>query len=385
MMSQLSSIKLSEYATKLLFFACGIAFSSWASRIPEIKEKLHLNDAQLGNVLLVMTIGSISALPISGWLIEKFTSRKIIVAATIIYFCSMPFLGFTSSTFGLSIALFCFGFGADLLNISMNVQAVGVEKAQNRAIMSVIHGVFSVGFFVGASVGGLCNKWSISPEIHLATVGGVVLLIGIITYKNLLITDYKSNDSAPLFALPDKALVLLSVICFCGMLAEGAMADWSVIYYKKYMQNATGFVTAGFTCFAICMLIGRFAGDWAVSKFGLRTILLTNSALFALGMFIAVSFPSQWVILFSFSIVGLGLSTMVPLIYAQAGKTKSMSPGAALAAISTVGIAGFLIGPVLIGHLSEAFSLRNALGVLVILGLISAFLSSKIKQDSPQK
>lgn len=363
-----------------MFFACGIAFASWASRIPEIKEKLELNDAQLGNVLLFMTMGSICALPLAGIIINKVGSRKVVVLACTFYFLTMPFLGFCNTALGLSITLFCFGFGADLLNISMNVQAVTVEKAQNRAIMSVIHGVFSVGFFVGATLGGFCYKWNISPLLHLSIIGSVVILIALVSYRFLMIQDYKSNEDAPLFALPDKALVLLSIICFCGMMGEGAMADWSVIYYKQYMTNTAGFVTAAFTCFSVCMLIGRFLGDIAVAKFGLKNVLMANSALFALGMFLAVFWPNPLIIFVSFGIVGLGLSTMVPLIYAQAGNTKTMSPGVALSAISTVGIAGFLIGPVLIGHVSQASNLRQALATLVGLGLVSLFLSSKIKK-----
>ncbi len=371
--------KKAEYATKLLFFACGFAFASWAARIPEIKEKLNLNDAQLGNILLFMTIGSICALPLAGFIIGKFGSRKIIVLACCFYFTSMPFLGFCTTAFGLACALFYFGFGADLLNISMNVQAVNVEKAQNRSIMSFIHGVFSVGFFVGASLGGLCYKFNIQPNVHLSVVGTFVILAGIFSFKYLIKTDFKSSESAPLFALPDKSLILLAIICFCGMMAEGAMADWSVLYYKIYMTNPAGYITAAFTCFSVCMLVGRFLGDWAVAKFGLKTVLIFNSILFGIGMFFAVVYPKPICILVSFGVVGLGLSTMVPLIYAKAGHTKTMSPGAALAAISTVGIAGFLIGPVLIGHLSEASSLRVALSSLVVLAVISSFLCSKIK------
>lgn len=370
--------KTARTATNAMFFLCGISFASWASRIPDMKELLQLSDAALGTVLFAMPIGSLTALPIAGVLIHKFGSRNITFISTLFYFIALPLLGMAKSSIALAIALFFFGFGSDMLNIAMNVQAVGVEKILNRSIMSSFHAVFSVGFMIGAALGGYIAKQSITPFQHLVAIGSLDLMIALITYRFLLQQDHKSADDQPLFAIPDKSLIILGIICFCGMLCEGAMADWSVLYYKQVLNNPNGYTTAGFTAFSVLMVVGRVFGDKILQNLGLQKTLLTNCLLVFLGMSIAIFIQHPVSVVIGFGITGLGLSTIVPLIYSQAGHSKTMAAGVALAAISTLGIAGFLIGPVMIGYLSEFFSLKIALMSLIILGLLGSYLTTKI-------
>ncbi len=366
-------------ATNILFFLNGMSFASWASRIPDVKEFLKLGDAALGTVLFAMPIGSLSALPVAGIIISKFGSRNVALFSMLFYVVAMPLLGSANSTIQLAIALFLFGFGGDLLNISMNVQAVNVEKIQHRSIMSSFHAVFSIGFMIGAALGGFIASEDISVFQHLTFVGATDLFIGIIIYRLLVKSDEQTDKAQPLFALPDRGLILLGIIAFCGMLSEGAMADWSTLYYKQVLNNSKGFATAGFTAFSMMMVLGRIFGDKIVNRFGLRKILLFNCLIIFLGMFVALISMNPISVIIGFGITGLGLSTIVPLIYSEAGHSKTMSAGVALAAISTVGIGGFLLGPVLIGFLSEFSSLRIALSSLIILGLLGAFLTTKIK------
>lgn len=366
-------------ATNILFFLNGMSFASWASRIPDVKEFLKLGDAALGTVLFAMPIGSLSALPVAGIIISKFGSRNVALFSMLFYVVAMPLLGSANSTIQLAIALFLFGFGGDLLNISMNVQAVNVEKIQHRSIMSSFHAVFSIGFMIGAALGGFIASEDISVFQHLTFVGATDLFIGIIIYRLLVKSDEQTDKAQPLFALPDRGLILLGIIAFCGMLSEGAMADWSTLYYKQVLNNSKGFATAGFTAFSMMMVLGRIFGDKIVNRFGLRKILLINCLIIFLGMFVALISMNPISVIIGFGITGLGLSTIVPLIYSEAGHSKTMSAGVALAAISTVGIGGFLLGPVLIGFLSEFSSLRIALSSLIILGLLGAFLTTKIK------
>jgi MFS family permease len=375
----LTNIKKAENATKSYFFACGIAFSTWASRIPEIKEKLLLNDAEFGTILLGMPLGSLVALPISGLIIDKFGSKNIVFLSCLIYVVSLPALGLSGSGFQLALALFLYGFGGDMLNISMNVQAVGVEKAQKRSFMNVFHAIFSTGLMIGAALGGLVSKIEISPLIHFSIIGILIGILGLIGKQFLLFQDQSPSEPQPIFAWPDKSMIILGIICLCGMLSEGAMADWSVIYYKQILKNPTGYVTAGFTAFSIFMVVGRFLGDKLVERWGLAKLLLINSLLVVLGMSIALSTTYPVLVILGFGFTGLGLSTIVPLIYSEAGHSKTMSPGVALAAITTLGMTGFMAGPVLIGYISEFSTLRSALSLLIILGIISAFFTRKIR------
>ncbi|MDI9880120.1 MFS transporter [Flectobacillus longus] len=371
--------KAARLATNALFFISGLSFSSWASRIPDVKEKLGLGDAALGTVLFAMPIGSLSALPLAGVIINYIGSRKVTVIAAIIYLLSMPFLGISNQAWQLAITLFVFGFGGDLLNISMNVQAVNVEKTMSKSIMSSFHAIFSIGFMIGAALGGILASQGISTVWHLSTVGILDIIVALFVYQYLIAQDFKSSETQPLFALPDKALMLLGVICFCGMLCEGAMADWSVLYYKQVLGSVSKYATAAFTAFSITMVIGRIIGDKTVAKLGLKKTLILNCLLVTIGMILALALPISWTVILGFSITGLGLSTVVPLIYSEAGHSKTMSAGVALAAISTVGISGFMIGPVMIGYIAEFTSLKIALSSLVVLGGLGTILSTRIK------
>jgi MFS family permease len=368
-------------ATNALFFMCGVDFATWASRIPDVKEKLHLSDGALGTILLAAPIGSMMALPLAGAIIEKFGSRRITALATCFYLFSMPLIGFANSTFQIMLALFFFGFGGDLLNISMNVQAVGVEKIYQKTIMGSFHGVFSVGFFAGFAIGGLIAKSGIDMFAHLSFFGVLTFLVGQISFQFLLKTDTNPEEPQPLFALPDKTLWIIALISLCGMMGEGAMADWSVLYFKSLPDNKFTFITAASTAFSVMMVLGRFLGDWIADKIGIKSMIFFNSVLYGLGMVIALGFPTPLTVIIGFGVTGLGLSTIVPLAYSVAGHSKTMSPGLALAAITTVGMLGFLLGPVLIGYLSEMSNLRIALSLLLLLAFSSAVLSRFIHED----
>jgi MFS family permease len=366
-------------ATNALFFMCGIDFASWASRIPDVKEKLLLSDASLGTILLFAPIGSIVALPMAGAIIDKLGSRKITTIATFIYMLSMPFIGFSNTKTQLMAALFCFGFGGDLLNIAMNVQAVGVEKIYQKTIMASFHGVFSIGFMLGFALGGVVANAHISMGIHLAILGILTFVVGLLSYNFLLKTDEKPEQEQPLFALPDKSLWILALICLCGMMGEGAMADWSALYFKNLPDNHITFITAASTAFSVMMVFGRFLGDSIADKIGVKNMILVNCLLYGLGMIIALGISSPISVILGFGITGLGLSTIVPLCYSEAGRSKTMSSGLALAAITTVGMLGFLFGPVLIGYLSEMTNLRMALSLLILLATVSTILTRFIR------
>jgi MFS family permease len=216
---------------------------------------------------------------------------------------------------------------------------------------------------------------------HLSFFGVLTLIVGLITYQFLLKTDTKPEEPQPLFALPDKTLWIIALISLCGMMGEGAMADWSVLYFKSLPDNKFTFITAASTAFSVMMVLGRFLGDWIADKIGIKSMIFFNSVLYGLGMILALGFPTPLTVIIGFGVTGLGLSTIVPLAYSVAGHSKTMSPGLALAAITTVGMLGFLLGPVFIGYLSEMSNLRIALSLLLLLAFSSAVLSRFIHED----
>lgn len=365
-------------AISVLFLLCGLNFASWATRIPYFKESLSLSDAELGSILMGLPIGSMVSLPLAGWLIARYNSKVICLLAVVLYIVILPALTFISSSLFLFLGLFSFGMAGDILNISMNTQVVTLEKLTNKKIMSSFHAIFSIGLMLGSLMGGYLVKEEFTLEYHfyLVALCNVTCIFGVYKY---LLADSKNLDSnsevvQAKFKI-NNYLLILSFIAFCGMLCEGAMADWISLYFKQ-LPDLQGFsFTIGFSSFAFSMVIGRFLGDWVAKHISIRNILMFNGILIASGMSITVFFTQVHVLILGCFITGLGISTIVPMIYSQAGNTRDTSPAMAIAAVSTIAYIGFMLGPVVIGFLSEYFGLQQALILLIILGALASGIS----------
>ena len=258
----------------------------------------------------------------------------------------------------------------------MNTQAIGVEAIYKRSIMASFHGVWSMAGFTGAAIGTFMISKGISPFNHFLVITAIALLIVLIAFRFTLPKDLPRTEAQPIFALPDKSLLNLGIIAFCCMICEGAMFDWSGIYFQQVVRAEKGYFAAGYTAFMMTMATGRFVGDWLVTKFGTKTILQASGITIATGLLISVAFPYFYSAIAGFLLVGAGVSSVVPLVYSNAGKSKKMSSGVALAAVSTIGYLGFLFGPPVIGFIAEATSLRVSFVLIAILGLATTVISS---------
>ncbi|MBS1599791.1 MAG: MFS transporter [Bacteroidetes bacterium] len=374
-----SQRRVYRIAVSSFFFLAGLCFSSWASRIPDIQSKLHLNNATLGAVLLSLPTGLLISLPMSGWLVSKFGSRSIAIGASFLYAFTLPLLGIAKTTGQLMICLFIFGMGGNALNISINTQAVGTETIYGRSIMASYHGVWSLAGFSGAAIGTLLIKVGLIPSEHFFIISGIAVLIIAVGYRYLLVEDTNKNEKQPLFAKPDRSLIYLGLIAFCCMICEGAMFDWSGVYFQKVIQPEKSLVIMGYTAFMSTMATGRFVGDWVATRVGKKTTLQLSGVLTAIGLLIAVIFPYFMTAVFGFLMVGAGVSSVVPLVYSTAGKSKILSPGVAIAAVSTIGYLGFLFGPPFIGFIAQISNLRISLGLVAVLGSVIALIATRNK------
>lgn len=366
-------------AVSSLFFLSGLCFSSWAARIPSIQQKLQLNDAGLGTVLLSLPVGLMISLPLAGWLVAKFGSRIIVIASAVLYTLTLPFIGFAQQSWQLMCVLFIFGFGGNLLNIAMNTQGVSVEAIYGRSILASFHGIWSLAGFTGAAIGTFMISQHIAPYIHFLIISGIALLIVITAWSYTLAKDTNAHIDQPIFAKPDKSLLNLGIIAFCCMICEGAMFDWSGVYFQNVVKAKASWIGAGYTAFMSTMAAGRFVADWLVTRFGIKTILQTSGVVIAFGLSIAIIFPDIGSSIAGFILVGAGVSSVVPLVYSAAGKSKKVSPGVALAAVSTIGYLGFLIGPPIIGFIAQASSLRVSFILIALLGLTTTLVASRTK------
>ena len=287
--------KLIRVAVALFYFSMGFCFASWASRIPEIKTALKLSDAAFGSILFALPVGQFLMMSISGKLVTRFGSRKVILFAIPGYSLSLSNLAIATQGWQLAIGLFLFGIFGNMCNISINTQGVATEKIYKRPIMAAFHGGWSIAGFTGALVGLAMINLKIAPYFHFWLVAGIVLTIASLNYRNLI--PGKSGipkTAAPkkrLFSKPDSGLVQLGIIGFCSMASEGAMFDWSGIYFKDVVKAPHALVILGYTSFMITMATGRFMADNVVLKFGRKLLLQVSGILISTGLLISVLFP----------------------------------------------------------------------------------------------
>lgn len=366
-------------ATSVFFFIAGLTFSTWASRIPAIQAKLHLSDGALGGVLFSLPAGLMVSLPISGWLVSRYGSRPTMITGSVFYPLILLLLASSASVTQLSLSLFFFGIMGNLINIAMNTQAVGVETLYGRSVMASFHGLWSLAGFTGAVIGTFFISNGFSPFFHFSIVCSLGILLVVISYKFTLPHDASKRQSQKVFVKPDKKLLILGLIAFCSLLCEGAMADWSGVYFKKIVVAPAALVSIGYVAFTSTMALGRFLGDWLVTKLGVKRMLQISGTMISSGLLIAVIFPYFFSATAGFLLVGFGVSSVVPIVYGLAGKSTTMSAGAALAAVSTIGFLGFLIGPPVIGFIAQLISLRWSFTLIALLGFGTALLSHKLK------
>jgi MFS family permease len=371
--------KVYRMAVGAMFFFQGLSFASWASRIPTIQQTLGLNEAALGAMLLALPIGLMLSLPFAGWLIAKVGSRKVVISAALAYSAVLVSLGFAQNTLQLASALFVYGFFGNLLNIAINTQAVGVEALYKKSIMASFHGLWSLAGFSGAAIGTLMIGLDIMPALHFMLVMALIWAGVAFCARFILREDINSGGQQPLFVKPDKSLINLGIIAFCSMICEGAMFDWSGVYFKKVVMAEPAWLGAGYTAFMLTMALGRFVADGFTHRFGLKNTLKVSGLLTATGLLLAVLMPGLWTAILGFLLVGAGVSSVVPLVYSEAGRSKVLSPGVALAAVSTIGFLGFLIGPPLIGFVAGAFSLRASFSIIALMGLCVTLVASRAK------
>ncbi len=358
----------------------GLTFATWASRIPAIQAKLHLSDGALGGVLFALPLGLMLSLPLSGWLVSRYGSRPMMIAGALFYPAILLLLASSPSVIQLTISLFAFGVMGNLINIAMNTQAVGVESLYGRSVMASFHGLWSLAGFTGALIGGFFVSEGISPLIHFSIVAALAVIL-VITYFSKTHCHMIQATSEPqkLFVKPDRRILLLGLIAFCTLLCEGAMADWSGVYFKKIVEAPASMITLGYVAFTAMMATGRFVGDWLVTKLGVKNMLQMSGTMITSGLLLSVLFPYLVTATIGFFLVGFGVSSVVPIVYGLAGKSKTMSPGTALASVSTIGFLGFLIGPPVIGFIAQAVSLRWSFTLIGILGFGTAVLARKLK------
>lgn len=344
-------------ATRLVFFAAGLGMATWAPLVPYAKDRLGLDEGALGLLLLCLGAGSLCAMPFTGVLAARFGCRLVILTSGVILSLLLPALALAGSTWQLALALLVFGAAAGTFDVAINIQAVIVEKASRRPMMSGFHALFSVGGFAGAGCMALLLWLGLAPVWSCCVIIVLMALVLLAAQRHLLHTPEPAGTKSPLFVMPHGSVILIGLLCFIVFLAEGAVLDWSALFLTARGLEATK-GGLGYAAFAIAMTSGRFTGDLLVRRFGGKRVMLAGGLCGAAGFFVTVAAPSADLSLLGFILVGLGAANIVPILFTAAGNQHAMPPSMAVAAITTIGYAGILAGPALIGLVAHASSLN---------------------------
>jgi MFS family permease len=381
MTEQMISLKTRRIILSGYFFLTGICFSSWASRIPDIKMLLGLSDGAFGGLLFFLPIGSFLGIPISGSLTARYGSKNIVSIAAIIYPLALISLGLATNTSQLAICLFLFGMAGNLFNVSVNTQAASLSKLYEKSIVSSFHGFWSLAGFTGGLLGGFFVAKSISPLQQFITVALLGWVFLFFSRQYLLPGEKSTHPVSKMWNKPSPLLLQFGLVAFSNMICEGMMFDWSGVYFQHVVKVTEQWRTVGYISFMACMTTGRMFADALINYWGARKQLMLSGLVVTVGLVIAVAYPHIIVSSIGFMLVGFGVSSVIPTIYGTVG--RNAAPGKAsidLASVSSIGFLGFLIGPPIIGFLSQAIGLRWAFLAISILGLSTFYQAHKLKR-----
>jgi predicted MFS family arabinose efflux permease len=357
--------QLEQRSTRVVFFIAGLGVSAWAPLVPFAKARAGLGDGALGLLLLCLGTGSIIAMPMAGALAPRFGCRLVLIVSTGLICLTLPLLATTSSRCLLVATLFSFGAGMGSLDCVANIQAVIVERASKRPMMSGFHGLFSVGGIVGA--GGVSVLLSMGASPLVATLCVATGILGVLVKAAPHLLPYGGEGDGSVFAIPHGVVLFIGILCFILFLTEAAVLDWSAVFLTSTRGVEPSYAGLGYAAFAGTMTAGRLTGDAIVQRIGGAHVVVIGSFVAAVGLAFATLVPTWEAGLLGFALVGAGCSNIVPVLYTAVGRQNVVPEHVAVPAISTLGYAGILVGPAIIGFLAHVSSLPVALLAVAML------------------
>jgi len=362
-----------KIATALCFFSLGFSTAAWAPLIPYAQQRLLLNHADFGLLLLCAGVGSMLAMPLAGRMASKFGCRAVLAVILAAFLFILPALAISPTSLMMAITLFFFGASAGALGVTVNIQAAQIEKLMDKSLMSGFHGVCSLGGLVGVLGMTTLMGFGLAPLTGALVVSVMLLAIAMLAIPFCLggqsSTTEETNTATAKpakKALPTFAILGIGLICFVSFLSEGAAMDWSGIYLATQFNVPAAHTGLAYSFFAGLMVLGRFSGHLIIQSLGEKTTILLSALLAAAGLFMVIFAPVWQVVLTGYAILGLGSANIVPLMFSRAGRQKSIASHVALSYVSVFAYTGSLIGPALVGFGSEIIGLRLVFTVIAV-------------------
>ena len=363
-----------RWATRLQFLALGVLAGTWGAHIPSLKFHYALSEASLSSVLLAAAIGTVSSLFIAGRIIGALGAR---LATTLAGLAMSLLLGVALEFPGVPVllaAMLVFGASMALFDVSINTEGSVLESLSGRAVMSNLHGMFSVGGMTGAALASYMLDAGVAPRLQLFGVCSGIAIVTAVAARGMLENHAGSDDGGTKahFAWPKGLLLVIGMLIFAGMTAEGVMYDWSVLYLNQDVGMSQSMAALGYAIFAGAMALARFGGDFLRSRYSERALLRFGASVATIAMTVVLLSANRWIALIGFAAAGAGLAPVAPILFNAATRVPGVSRAAAIASVTSIGYSGFMIGPPLIGGIATATSLTMALGIVV---LASGFLA----------
>jgi predicted MFS family arabinose efflux permease len=369
------------WATRLQFAALGMLGGAWGVHIPSVKTRYALGEAMLSAVLLAAAIGAVISLFAAGRLIGRVGVRQACTLAAAVMGGMLALVLLWGSLWLLLPAMLLFGMAMSLFDVAINTEGTALESLSGRTVMSNLHAMFSVGAMAGAAMTGALLRAQVDARVQLAAIGVATAAVAALAARRMLPAHpAPAGDDTPQqhFAWPRGLLLVIGLMIFAGMSAEGVMYDWCVLYLQQELRLRQDVAAMGYAAFTAAMALARFGGDALRARYSERNLLRASAGLSAVAMAVVLLSGDAAASIIGYAVVGAGLAPVVPILFNAATRVPGTSRAAAIAAVSSIGYLGFMIGPPLIGGLAQAVSLTAAMWVVVLASALLAIGARRV-------
>lgn len=363
-------LRSSIAALRAQFFVAGALFATWGVHVPSIKAHYGLGEQSLALAMLAAGAGAVVALLYAGRVLARHAPRRVVPVMGWVCVAAVGSLLLPSRYAWLLALMAAYGMAAAIFDVAINDEATAIERHAGRPLMSGFHGMFSLGGMAGAAAWTLLAPRGVTPLAHLVGASAVLGTLVLLATPLMLRGVRPAGEGTAPLSLPRGPLALLGLLAALGLVGEGAMYDWSVLYLRQELGTSAGIASLGYASFSGAMAGGRFAGDWVRARVRAVTLLRWSGALGAAGMALALLVPHPAAVLAGFALVGVGFSNIVPVLFSAAGQMPGIAPAHGIAAVSSVGYFGLMAGPPLIGFIAEARSLTLGLVVVIVFAAV---------------
>jgi fucose permease len=364
--------------------ALGILGGTWGAHIPSVKTHYAINEATLSMVLLAAATGAVFSLFVAGRIVGRLGARRAAALAAVLMSLMLGSVLEYPGVVVLLPAMLVFGASMSLFDVSINTEGSALESLGGRAIMSNLHGMFSVGGMSGAALASYLLGVGVAPRPQLIGVCTGIAIVAFVASRGMLDTHAQGGEESGKahFAWPRGLLLVIGLLIFAGMTAEGVMYDWSVLYLKQDVGLRQSQAALGYAIFSAAVALSRFGGDYLRTRYSERALLRFGASMAAVAMAIVLLSANAWVAFVGFALVGAGLAPVAPILFNAATRVPGVSRAAAIASVTSIGYSGFMVGPPLIGAIATATSLSVALGVLVLAAGLLAYGTRYVPVDA---